>query len=79
MGIPVVCTDAGGLPENVVDGVTGFIVPRRDPAALAEKLAILAEDGALRHRMGAAGRKRVETHFRMEDQLDAFEDFYASL
>jgi len=79
MSLPVVCSDAGGLPENVVDGVTGFVVPRRDPIAMAEKLATLARDGQLRHRMGLAGRKRVETHFRIEDQLDAFEDFYEQL
>ena len=35
MGLPVVCSDAGGLPENVDHGVTGFVVPRRDAAALA--------------------------------------------
>jgi colanic acid/amylovoran biosynthesis glycosyltransferase len=79
MGLPVVCTDAGGLPENVQDGVTGFVVPRRDPAAMAERLARLASDGELRRTMGTSGRKRVEIHFRMEDQLNAFEEFYAQL
>lgn len=79
MGMPVVCTDAGGLPENVEDGVTGFIVPRRDPTAMADKLALLAKDGELRQRMGAAGRLRVETHYRIDQQLDAFERFYDQL
>ena len=79
LGVPVVCTDAGGLPENVADGVTGFVVPRRDPAALAEKLALLAGEPTLRATMGAAGCRRVEAHFRMAQQLDAFEDFYAGL
>ena len=79
MGLPVVCSDADGLPENVVDGVTGFVVPRRDPAAMAEKLALLASDGTLRRTMGRAGRKRVETNFRIEDQLSAFEKYYLSI
>ena len=79
MGVPVVCTDAGGLPENVADGLTGFVVPRRDPAAMADKLTLLAGDSDLRRKMGAAGCQRVEAHFRMDQQLDAFEDFYGSL
>jgi len=79
IGIPVVSTDAGGLPENVEDGVTGFIVPRRDPNAMAEKLILLANDGDLRLRMGQAGRQRVEQHFQLKQQLDAFEKFYANL
>ena len=79
MGVPVVCTDADGLPENIRDRVTGFVVPQRDAAALAEKLALLARDGKLRSNMAKAGRKRVETHFQMEDQLNAFEQFYEQL
>ena len=74
--LPVVCTDAGGLPENVDNGATGVVVRRRDPKALAEGLARLAGDGELRARMGAAGRERVERLFRLEDQLDAWEGFY---
>lgn len=75
-GLPVVCTDAGGLSENVVHEVTGIVVRRRDPAALAAGLARLALDGALRAAMGVAGRQRVERHFRLEPQLDAWEQFY---
>lgn len=75
-GVPVVCSDADGLGENVEDGVTGFVVPRRDPDALAERLALLASDGPLRHRMSVAGPERVERMFQIEDQLDAWQDFY---
>jgi colanic acid/amylovoran biosynthesis glycosyltransferase len=76
MQLPVVCTDAGGLPENVIDDETGFVVPRRNPQALAEKLNLLAHAPSLRERMGQAGRERVQTHFRLEDQIAAFERFY---
>jgi len=79
MRLPVVCSDAGGLPENVADGETGFVVPRRDPQALAGKLALLAGDPDLRLRMGLAGRERVLRCFRLEDQLAAFERFYREL
>ncbi|MBX2990061.1 MAG: glycosyltransferase family 4 protein [Bacteroidetes bacterium] len=76
MKLPVVCSDAGGLPENVVDGVTGFVVVRRNPDALAEKIEILARDAGLRQRMGEAGRERVRRFFRIENQIAAFEEMY---
>ena len=76
MAVPVVSADAGGLPENVVDGETGFVVPRRDPDAMAEKLALLAADPALRKRMGEAGRRRAVERFNRSRQLDAFCQFY---
>jgi colanic acid/amylovoran biosynthesis glycosyltransferase len=76
MELPVVCTDAGGLPENVADGESGFVVPRRDPAALSAKLEELARDFELRRRMGKAGRRRVLEKFQLSDQLDRFERLY---
>lgn len=79
MGLPVAAADAGGLPENVVDGQTGFVVPRRDAAALADKLALLAGDAALRRRMGAAGRARVENCFSLPQQIAAFDRFYREM
>lgn len=79
MGIPVVTTDADGLAENVVDGVTGFVVARRDPLAIAEKLMLLAKNPSLRQTMGAAGYERVQSHFRLDQQLDGWERFYGEL
>ena len=62
-GLPVVTTDAGGLPEAIDDGVTGFVVHRRDPDALARKLTTLAADPTLRRRMGEAARARAVDEF----------------
>lgn len=76
MNLPIVTSDAGGLSENVCDGITGFVVPRRDPQAIAEKLFVLANDAQLRHHMGRAGRERVQQHFRLDQQIDAFERFF---
>jgi colanic acid/amylovoran biosynthesis glycosyltransferase len=76
MKLPVVCSDADGLPENVHDGETGFVVPRRRPGAMAEKLSLLAQDPVLRQRMGQAGRERVTKYFRLPQQISAFEQFY---
>ena len=76
MALPVICSDAGGLPENVSDGVTGFVVPRRDPAALAYRIFQLATEPELRQGMGEAARKRAETVLSLEHQLDGFEHLY---
>ena len=79
MRLPVVVGDAGGLPENVEDGRTGFVVARRDPAAMAEKLALLAKDGPLRREMGGAGRARVERCFALPQQIAEFDRFFREM
>ncbi|MBX3052543.1 MAG: glycosyltransferase [Caldilineaceae bacterium] len=61
-GKPVVGSTAAGNELAIVDGETGFLVPEGDPAALAQAIAALADDPSLRARMGAAGRRRVESH-----------------
>jgi colanic acid/amylovoran biosynthesis glycosyltransferase len=76
MQLPVVCTDADGLKENVVDGETGFVVPRREAAPLADRLALLARAPKLRASMAHAGRERVAQHFRIDQDIDAFEWLY---
>jgi glycosyltransferase involved in cell wall biosynthesis len=65
-GKPVVATTAGGIPEVVVDGKTGFLVPPRDHDAMASAIVTLLKDDALRHGMGEAGRARVRTIFSAE-------------
>jgi colanic acid/amylovoran biosynthesis glycosyltransferase len=76
MQVPLVVSDADGLAENVDDGTTGFVVPRRDPHRTAERLRQLAVDPELRTRMGRAGRERVAQRFRLEDQITAFDQLY---
>jgi glycosyltransferase involved in cell wall biosynthesis len=62
-GKPVVTTDMPGCRETVTDGITGFLVPPADPDAVADKLRLLAEDAALRRRLGAAARLKVLDEF----------------
>jgi colanic acid/amylovoran biosynthesis glycosyltransferase len=79
MGLPVVCSDAGGLAENVVDGVTGFVVPRRDPVELAIAIARLAQDPKLRTGMGRAARRHAQTHLDLDHQLERFDELYREI
>ncbi len=76
MKVPPVTSDAEGLAENVVDGVTGFVVPRRNPAALADKLELLYRSPHLREQMGQAGRRRIIDRFTLDQQAEAFDRFY---
>lgn len=62
-GRPVVGSRVGGIPEMVVDGETGLLVPPADGAALAEALGRLVESADLRARLGSSGRARAESHF----------------
>lgn len=79
MELPVVSTDAGGLPENIENEVTGFVVPRRDPDAMAGKLIQLALDPQLCRQLGRAGRKHVLRHFDISNQVGEFVSLYESL
>lgn len=68
MGLPVVASRVGGLPEQVLDGDTGLLVPSDDAEALGEALRKLAEDAGARKKMGAAARKR-HAEYLSEGQL----------
>jgi glycosyltransferase involved in cell wall biosynthesis len=63
-GRPVVATAVGGLQDSVADGVTGDLVPPRDPARLGEVLAALLADDARRAAYGAAGVRRARARYR---------------
>lgn len=65
-GLPVVASRVSGIPEVVVDGETGWLVPPEDPAALAAALAELTADPEETRRRGAAGRRRLEERYRPE-------------
>jgi glycosyltransferase involved in cell wall biosynthesis len=62
-GLAVVATDVGAIPEQVVDGETGLLVPAGDPEALARSLQALLDDPDRRIAFGVAGRRRAELHF----------------
>jgi hypothetical protein len=75
-GVPVIGSDVGGVKFSVADGVTGFLVPPRDPAALAARIAQLHANPVLAHAMGRAGMRRVRALFTWERVADALAEVY---
>jgi glycosyltransferase involved in cell wall biosynthesis len=75
-GVPTIVTRVGGLPEVVADGITGVVVPPRDPAALATALRDLLLDPLRREAMGDAARRRVLEKFSLEACTDLLEAIY---
>jgi len=73
---PVVASRVGGLQYTVVDGKTGFLVPARDPKALAAKLDLLARQPLRARALGAAGLKRVRSMFTWERVADELLDVF---
>jgi len=79
MAKPVVATRVGGVPEAVEDGVTGLLVPPRDPEALAKAIIALLQDRERAKDMGRAGRERVERYFSVQRMVARTETLYEEL
>ena len=71
-GLPVLATDVGGVPELVADRQTGLLVPPSDPAAMAERLAVLAADPDLRRSLGEAGPRRQRERWSARAMVDGY-------
>jgi glycosyltransferase involved in cell wall biosynthesis len=76
-GRPVVGTSTGGIPEWLVDGVNGFLVPPGDEGALRARLEELLSRPALRERLGAAGRAMVQAAYSPDAHVDGIASVYA--
>lgn len=66
MGVPVIGTDAGGVKELIQDGSNGYLVPPKNPGALARTIRTMASDNDALMRLSQAGRDHVVAHFRAE-------------
>jgi colanic acid/amylovoran biosynthesis glycosyltransferase len=74
MGLPVIATLHGGIPELVQDGISGFLVPERDADAIAEKIVYIIEHQGTWLEIGKAARSYVEEHYevnKLNDELVA--------
>lgn len=78
-GVPVVATKVGGNPEVVEDGITGLLVPPRDPASLARAICMLLEDRELASKFSQAARQRVAEHFSFPRMVQETEGLYIEL
>jgi glycosyltransferase involved in cell wall biosynthesis len=73
---PMVATDAGGMPEVVIDEQTGLLVPVRDPEALAEAILRLVEEPELARRLGENGRARMLERHTIQHTIDGVIEAY---
>jgi colanic acid/amylovoran biosynthesis glycosyltransferase len=79
MGLPVVCTRHSGIPEGILDGKSGFLVPERDVDALADRLADLISRPEAWPEMGRQGRAFVEDEYDLDKRNDALVELYRQL
>jgi sugar transferase (PEP-CTERM/EpsH1 system associated) len=77
--LPIIATNVGGNPEVVIDGETGFIVPPRDPVAIAEKIRLLIDNQDLRKLMGNKGRIRAEEKFSIKNTAREYYSLYCDV
>jgi len=76
---PVIASNVGGVPEVVLDGTTGILVPSKDPHKLAKAIIRLAQDAEAREKMGKAGYEFVKQHYSWERSLDIMCELYERL
>lgn len=76
---PVVATDVGGIPELVIHGKTGFLVPPKDPDAMAKSIIKLLQNKRMAVEMGLQGRKRIDRYFTMDRMIERYEHIYRHL
>ncbi|MGF1478670.1 MAG: glycosyltransferase [Cyanophyceae cyanobacterium] len=76
MGLPVISTNHGGIPELVQDGVSGYLVPERDAQAIADRLQYLLQNSQLWPVLGQQGRQAVEQHYDINQLNDELVSIY---
>jgi glycosyltransferase involved in cell wall biosynthesis len=77
-GRPVICTDVASMPEVVIHGENGFVVPPNNPQSLGESIDAIVADPVRAEAFGRAGRQRVLDRFRWEQVVDRCLDAYAA-
>jgi glycosyltransferase involved in cell wall biosynthesis len=78
-GLPVVATSVGGNKENIIDGVTGYLTPPKDPQTMVKRVIELIDNPELLGQMGEAGKHRVAIEYTAEQMVQRMEDLYDGL
>lgn len=78
-GTPVIATGVGGIPEQIKDGETGFVVPPGDFRAMAIKILYLLEDGTLRARLSLAASEEAKKGFGLDRMIDGYINYYQEI
>jgi colanic acid/amylovoran biosynthesis glycosyltransferase len=79
MGVPVISTIHGGIPEVVADRLTGLLTPERDQQALADALSLLLADDDLWQLFHRAAPRHIEQHFDLKTQTALLENIYSGI
>jgi sugar transferase (PEP-CTERM/EpsH1 system associated) len=77
-GLPIIATNVGGNPELVIDGETGSLVEKQNPAMMAESLASYLNNNTMREQHGRNARKRITKQFSLQEMLEAYLEVYDS-
>jgi glycosyltransferase involved in cell wall biosynthesis len=78
-GVPAIGSRSGGIPEGIVDGETGYLVPERQTHTLADRIGYLLDHPRERHRLGTNARRFVEERFHLSRQTEKLEALYDRL
>ncbi|MCD6505951.1 glycosyltransferase, partial [Candidatus Poribacteria bacterium] len=76
VGLPIVATDVGGIPEAVEHGLNGFLIPPRSPQQMAIALLKLIHDPELREKLSIQARKRAVERFSIKAMIKAYQALY---
>lgn len=76
LGLPVVATHTGGIPEIITQGITGFLIPPKKPRIIAESVIEILRDKEKARKMGQTARKEVQIKFNLKDMMSEIEKVY---
>ncbi|WP_281178360.1 glycosyltransferase [Candidatus Desulfofervidus auxilii] len=77
--VPVVCTNVGGIPEVIEDGINGFLVPVANSSTLAEKIIYLLKNKTLSNNFTLYGYHKIKQRFSLQSMLDKYAEIYSDL
>jgi glycosyltransferase involved in cell wall biosynthesis len=78
-GLPVIATNVGGTPEVVIDNKTGFLIPPKDPGAIAEKIMYIIEHPNFAQQIGQNARAYVEEKFSVKSMVKKTDELFETI